>query len=82
MGELMFPTVLHHDAVDTDSAGIGGLIDSPIDSSSALLLACDGVDSRKFRSKRFTPQSVAANDQILCPTEHQHHQIVSSREDL
>lgn len=77
MGELMFPLFFHHDAVDTDSAGIRGLIDSPIDPASALLLACDGIDSREFRSKRLTPQLVATNDLILCFTEHQRRQIVA-----
>ena len=77
MGELMFPLFFHDDSIVTDSAGVQGLFDSPIDPASALLLAQDGIDSRAFRSKRLTPQLAMSNDLILCFTEHQRRKIVA-----
>lgn len=77
MGELMFPLFFHDDSIVTDSAGVQGLFDSPIDPASALLLAQDGIDSRAFRSKRLTPQLAMSNDLILCFTERQRRAIVT-----
>ena len=77
MGELMFPLFFHDDSIVTDSAGVQGLLNSPIDPASALLLAQDGIDSRAFRSKRLTPQLAMSNDLILCFTEHQRRKIVA-----
>lgn len=77
MGELMFPLFFHDTSIVTDSAGTQGLIDSPIDPSSAQLMARDGIDSSKFRSKRLTPQIAMSNDLILCFTEHQRKKIVA-----
>ncbi len=77
MGELMFPLFFHDDSIVTDSAGVQGLLNSPIDPASALLLAQDGIDSRAFRSKRLTPQLAMSNDLILCFTERQRRKIVA-----
>ena len=60
-----------------DSAGTQGLIDNPIDPSSAQLLSADGIDSSRFRSKRLTPQLAMSSDLILCFTEHQRRKIVA-----
>lgn len=57
MGELMFPLFFHHDDIETDSAGTQGLIENPIDPSSARLMELDGIDASGFRSKRLTRNS-------------------------
>ncbi len=77
MGELLFPHFFHTSGIETDSAGTQGLIDSPIDPSSAKLMALDGIDSSQFRSKRLTPQLAMSSDLILCFTEHQRKKIVA-----
>ena len=77
MGELLFPHFFHTTGIETDSAGTQGLIDSPIDPSSAKLMALDGIDSSQFRSKRLTPQLAMSSDLILCFTEHQRRKIVA-----
>ena len=77
MGELLFPHFYHTDGIETDSAGTQGLVDSPIDPSSAKLMALDGIDSSQFRSKRLTPQLAMSSDLILCFTEHQRRKIVA-----
>lgn len=77
MGELMFPLFFHDTTIETDSAGTQGLIDQPIDPSSAKLMPLDGIDSSSFRSKRLTPQLAMSNDLILCFTEHQRKSIVT-----
>ena len=77
MGELMFPLFFHDDSIVANSAGVQGLLNSPIDPASALLLAQDGIDSRAFRSKRLTPQLAMSNGLILCFTEHQRRKIVA-----
>ncbi len=76
MGELMFPLFFHDNSITTDSAGVQGLIDSPIDPSSARLMQMDGIDASTFRSKRLTPQLAMGSDLILCFTEHQRKKIV------
>lgn len=38
MGELLFPHFFHTNGIETDSAGTQGLVDSPIDPSSAKLM--------------------------------------------
>lgn len=76
MGELMFPLFFHDDSITTDSAGVQGLIDNPIDPSSARLMQADGIDPSAFRSKRLTPQLAMDSDLILCFTEHQRKKIV------
>ena len=76
MGELMFPLFFHDDSIVTDSAGVQGLIDNPIDPSSARLMEQDGIDASAFRSKRLTPQLTMGSDLILCFTEHQRKKIV------
>lgn len=76
MGELMFPLFFHDDSIVTDSAGVQGLVDSPIDPSSARLMRADGIDPSAFRSKRLTPQLAMGSDLILCFTEHQRAKIV------
>lgn len=76
MGELMFPLFFHDDSIISDSAGIQGLIDNPIDPSSAQFMQQDGIDASAFRSKRLTPQIAMSNDLILCFTEHQRKKIV------
>ncbi len=75
MGELMFPLFFHDDSIVTDSAGVQGLVDSPIDPSSARLMQADGIDPSAFRSKRLTPQLAMGSDLILCFTEHQRAKI-------
>lgn len=77
MGELLFPHFFHTNGIETDSAGTQGLVDSPIDPSSAKLMALDGIDSSQFRSKRLTPQLAMSSDLILCFTEHQRRKIVA-----
>lgn len=77
MGELMFPLFFHSDAVETDSAGVNGLIDHQIDPSSNKLLKLDGIDASSFRSKRITPQLALSSDLILCFTEAQRGNIVT-----
>lgn len=77
MGELLFPLFFHSKDIETDSAGTQGLINSPIDPSSAKLMAMDGIDSSRFRSKRLTPQLALSSDLILCFTEHQRKKIVA-----
>ena len=77
MGELLFPYFFHTSGIETDSAGTQGLIDSPIDPSSAKLMTLDGIDSSRFRSKRLTPQLAMSSDLILCFTEHQRKKIVA-----
>ena len=77
MGELMFPLFFHDTSIIADSAGTHGLINSPIDPSSATLMARDGIDASQFRSKRLTPQIALSNDLILCFTEHQRKKIVT-----
>lgn len=77
MGELLFPHFFHSEDIETDSAGTQGLIDNPIDPSSAQLLSADGIDSSRFRSKRLTPQLAMSSDLILCFTEHQRKKIVT-----
>ncbi len=77
MGELLFPHFFHASGIETDSAGTQGLVDSPIDPSSAKLMALDGIDSSQFRSKRLTPQLAMSSDLILCFTEHQRKKIVA-----
>lgn len=76
MGELMFPLFFHDDSITTDSAGVQGLIDNPIDPSSARLMQADGIDPSAFRSKRLTPQLAMGSDLILCFAEHQRKKIV------
>lgn len=76
MGELMFPLFFHDGSITTDSAGVQGLIDNPIDPSSARLMQQDGIDVSAFRSKRLTPQLAMSSDLILCFTEHQRKKIV------
>lgn len=76
MGELMFPLFFHDDSIVTDSAGVRGLIDNPIDPSSARLMEQDDIDASAFRSKRLTPQIAMGSDLILCFTEHQRKKIV------
>lgn len=76
MGELMFPLFFHDDSITTDSAGVQGLIDNPIDPSSARLMQQDGIDASAFRSKRLTPQLAMSSDLVLCFTEHQRKKIV------
>lgn len=76
MGELLFP-LFFHEPVETESAGVQGLIDSPIDPSSARLLTADGVDSQHFRSRRLTPQIARDSDLILCFTKHQRQRIIA-----
>lgn len=72
----MFPLFFRDTTVHTDSAGVCGLIDSPIDPSSAQLMEADGIDASTFRSKRLTPQLAMQSDLILCFTEHQRKKIV------
>lgn len=76
MGELMFPLFFHDDSITTDSAGVQGLIDNPIDPSSARLMQQDCIDASTFRSKRLTPQLAMSSDLVLCFTEHQRKKIV------
>lgn len=76
MGELMFPLFFRDTTIHTDSAGVRGLIDSPIDPSSGRLMEADGIDASAFRSKRLTPQLAMQSDLILCFTEHQRKKIV------
>lgn len=76
MGELLFPHFFHAQGIETNSAGTHGLIDSPIDPSSAKLMAQDGIDTSAFCSKRLTPQLVMDSDLILCFTKHQQKEIV------
>lgn len=76
MGELMFPLFFHDDSVTADSAGVLGLVNSPIDPSSERLMNQDGIDASVFRSKRITPQIAMSSDLILCFTEHQRKKIV------
>ncbi|AIZ16783.1 protein tyrosine phosphatase [Bifidobacterium pseudolongum PV8-2] len=76
MGELMFPLFFHEDSITTDSAGVQGLINSPIDPSSERLMQMDGIDASSFRSKRLTPQLAMSSDLILCFAEHQRKKIV------
>ena len=76
MGELMFPLFFHDDSITTDSAGVQGLIDSPIDPSSARLMQMDGIDTSAFRSKRLTPQLAMGSDLVLCFTERQRQKII------
>lgn len=77
MGELLFPLFFHDETIVTDSAGTQGLIDSPIDPSSARLLEADGVDASAFRSKRLTPQLLDSSDLVLCFTARQKKQIAA-----
>lgn len=76
MGELMFPLFFHDDSVISDSAGVQGLPNNPIDPTSAQLMHQDGIATSAFRSKRLTPQIAMSNDLILCFTEHQRQKIV------
>ncbi|KOA58817.1 protein-tyrosine phosphatase [Bifidobacterium animalis subsp. animalis MCC 0499] len=77
MGELLFPLFFHSRDIETDSAGTQGLVNSPIDPSSAKLMTMDGIDSSQFRSKRLTSQLALSSDLILCFTEHQRKKIVA-----
>ena len=76
MAEFMFPLFFHADSITSDSAGVQGLINSPIDPSSAFILKQDGIDASSFRSKRLTPQIALSSDLILCFTERQQKKIV------
>lgn len=76
MGELMFPLFFYSNDIVSDSAGIQGLPDSPIDPSSAQLLAADNIDTQEFRSKRLTPQLALKSDLILCFTQRQRTKII------
>lgn len=76
MGQLMFPLFFHDNSITADSAGTQGLIDKPIDPSSAHLMQKDGIDASSFRSKRLTPQIALSSDLILCFTERQRKKIV------
>lgn len=77
MGELMFPLFFHSDAIETDSAGVNGLIGHHIDPSSNKLMEIDGIDASAFRSKRITPQLVLSSDLVLCFTDAQRGNIVA-----
>lgn len=76
MGELMFPLFFYSNDIVADSAGIQGLPNSPIDPSSARLLAADNIDTQEFRSKRLTPQLALKSDLILCFTQRQRTKII------
>ncbi|MEE1296053.1 MAG: low molecular weight phosphatase family protein [Bifidobacterium sp.] len=78
MGELMFPLFFHDESIETDSAGTQGLINHEIDPSSGKLMAADGIDASRFRSKRITPQLANDSDLILCFTDHQKRQIANT----
>lgn len=77
MGELMFPLFFRSDAIETDSAGVNGLIGHHIDPSSNKLMEIDGIDASAFRSKRITPQLALSSDLILCFTDAQRSNIVT-----
>lgn len=66
MGELMFPLFFHDDSVTADSAGVLGLVNSPIDPSSERLMNQDGIDASVFRSKRITPQIAMSSGNSCC----------------
>lgn len=77
MGELLLPHYLTDPEISSDSAGTRGLMNHPIDPSSALLMTQAGIDSSKFRSKRITPQLANESDLILCFEAHQRQEIAT-----
>lgn len=77
MGELLLPHYLSDSTITADSAGTRGLIDHPIDPSSAKLMTQAGIDSSAFRSKRITPQLANESDLILCFETHQRQEIAT-----
>jgi protein-tyrosine phosphatase len=69
MGELLLDAYLsaHKEtSIQIDSAGTRGLLNQPIDPSSAKILTEMGINSQNFRSKRLTKSLAESAQLILC----------------
>jgi len=78
MAELFFLACAAPGSVEVTSAGLAALVDDPIDTSAAIVLADVGLDPTRHRARQFTPELAMAADLVLAAEREHRDDVIAA----
>jgi len=78
MAELFFLACAAPGSVEVTSAGLAALVDQPIDTSAAIVLADVGLDPTRHRARQFTPDLALGADLVLAAEREHRDDVIAA----